>query len=440
MPIRDFIVTLIVIGAVPLILVRPHIGILVWSWLAYMQPQRLAWGFAKTAHLSDIVGVAALVAWLFSPEPKRIPWHPVSVILLIFTAWTCLTTVFALVPEFAYGKWEQAMKIMLMAFVTMMVMQSRERLHALVWVIVVSIGFYGIKGGIFSILTGGEHLVYGPGRSFIGANNALALALIMVLPLMGYLQLHTAQPLVRYGLIAAMLLSLTAIAASYSRGAVVAGVAMLLYLWLKSRRKVLVSMLLVGAVGVGLVFMPPKWLDRVETIQNYEQDGAVQGRFQAWRFAYNLALERPIVGGGFAVEYDERLFLRYSPDAFRARSFHSNYFEVLGQHGFVGLVLYLMLGVASLLCGTRIIRRTRGSADLAWARDLAAMTQVSIIGYAVGGLFLNKAFFDLFYSLVAIMVLTDLLVARAIAEAPAPQEMRQRVPVVSGVGSYRAQS
>jgi hypothetical protein len=68
------------------------------------------------------------------------------------------------------------------------------------------------------------------------------------------------------------------------------------------------------------------------------------------------------------------------------------------------------------------------------------MTQVSIIGYAVGGLFLNKAFFDLFYSLVAIMVLTDLLVARAIAEAPAPQEMRQRVPVVSGVGSYRAQS
>ena len=47
-----------------------------------------------------------------------------------------------------------------------------------------------------------------------------------------------------------------------------------------------------------------------------------------------------------------------------------------------------------------------------WARNLAAMLQVSIVGYAVGGAFLGLAYFDLYYHLVAMMVIAQVVANR----------------------------
>ena len=416
MPLRDFLVTLIIFGSLPIILAKPHVGVLVWTWLAYMNPQRFTWGFAYDFRFSLIVGVVTILAWLFSREPKRLPSTPVIVLLVLFTLWICVTSLTALVPDQAYIKWTWVMKMLLMTYITLFLMQDRDRLNALIWVIVVSVGFFGIKAGIFVLLTGGQWLTYGPPGTFLGSNNALALALIMVLPLMRYLQLQTERTWVRWGLAGAMFLSLFSVLASYSRGAAVALVAMLLVLWIKSRRRALVAALVVALMVVGIFFMPEKWTDRIRSIEHYEQDSSAQGRFDAWRFAFNLAKARPIVGGGFEVYGDDALFFRYSPGATKSRSFHSNYFEVMGEHGFVGLALYLALGAAAFLTGTWVSRRTRNHPDLGWARDLAVMTQVSLVGYAVGGVFLNKAYFDLYYHLVTILVLTRVLVARELAE------------------------
>ena len=88
---------------------------------------------------------------------------------------------------------------MLMTFISMILINSRERVHALVWIIVASLGFYGAKGGVFTLLGGGEQRVWGPANSFIADNNALALALIMTLPLMRYLQLQSKSPYIRWG-------------------------------------------------------------------------------------------------------------------------------------------------------------------------------------------------------------------------------------------------
>ena len=94
-----------------------------------------------------------------------------------------------------------------MIFVAMMLITNRERLHVLVWTIALSLGFYGVKGGIFTILHGGAHRVYGPEGSFFGDNNETGLALAMTVPLMYYLYRTSTHRFVRWGLIAAMMLT-----------------------------------------------------------------------------------------------------------------------------------------------------------------------------------------------------------------------------------------
>ena len=68
-----------------------------------------------------------------------------------------------------------------------------------------SIGFFGIKGGIFTLLTGGIKPVGGADNAYFSDNNLLAVALLMTIPLMRYLQLTSGQRVVRWGLMGAIL-------------------------------------------------------------------------------------------------------------------------------------------------------------------------------------------------------------------------------------------
>ncbi len=407
---RDLLVTLLIFGSIPVILVKPHVGVLVFSWISYMNPHRLTWGFAYNFHFALLVGATTIFAWLLSRESKRLPWTPVTVLLVAFTAWISITTYFATYPDAAYAKWDQTIKILIFnGFVTLGLMGSKERLNALIWVIVVSIGFFGVKGGIFTLLGGGAFHVYGPEGSFIGENNSLALALLTVLPLMRYLQLNTRLWWINWGLTAAMLLSLIAVLGSQSRGAFVGLTVMLLAFFIKSRKRLLISIGAVLVVALSISFMPEEWHTRMETIVEYQDDPSTQGRFEAWEFGFNVAKDHPIVGGGFGV-------FRGNTGEGRSwgRPAHSIYFQVLGEHGFVGLVLYLFLGAATFMAGSSIIRRTRGKQELTWARDLAGMTQVSLVTFGTAGAFLSLAYFDLVYHLVVIMVITSVLTREAL--------------------------
>jgi probable O-glycosylation ligase (exosortase A-associated) len=156
--------------------------------------------------------------------------------------------------------------------------------------------------------------------------------------------------------------------------------------------------------------MPEAWWDRMATIETYQQDDSAQGRFDAWTFALKLALDYPLTGGGFRVFYDSDIFLSYVPDAPTSRNAHSIYFEVLGENGFVGLAIFLALLSTAMLTCQRIVRQSRGHPELAWADQLARMIFVSLTGYATAGAFLNLGFFDLYYTILAILVATDRVV------------------------------
>jgi probable O-glycosylation ligase (exosortase A-associated) len=201
---RDILVTLIVFGSLPYILKRPHLGILLWGWLAYMNPHKLSYGFAHNFPFSLTVALVILIGLFFSKEPKKIPWTIELRILVIFIVWMFITTLNSMYPDLAWKQWDKVWKIQLMTFITIILMQDKWRVQAMIWVIALSLGFYGFKGGIFTVLTGGAYAVYGPSGTFIYGNNEIGLALIMTIPLIRYLQLITTQPFIRQGLLITM--------------------------------------------------------------------------------------------------------------------------------------------------------------------------------------------------------------------------------------------
>jgi probable O-glycosylation ligase (exosortase A-associated) len=161
--------------------------------------------------------------------------------------------------------------------------------------------------------------------------------------------------------------------------------------------------------------MPDEFYERMDTIKTYNQDASAMGRINAWTFAWNLALDRPIVGGGFNT-FDPELFKQYAPNPLDFHDAHSIYFEMLAEHGFVGLGLFIALFVAAFRNAGWLRRQAQDRPDLRWAGDLGSMVQVCIAGYAVGGAFLGLAYFDLPYHFVAFVVLARLFVERELAD------------------------
>lgn len=412
---RDLLVTAVIFGLLPLILYRPFLGVLAWAWVGYMNPHRLTWGFAYDMPFAQLIAIATLVGLVVTRNRRAIPFTGTTLVWIALALWMTVTTVFAIFPEYAQAEWDRTMKIQLLSFVTIILTCTRMQINSLVAVIALSLGFYGVKGGIFAVATGGNYRVYGPPESFIGDNNSIALALIMALPLLRYLQMNAPTRAIRMCFLGAIPLTALAILATHSRGALVAMIVTLFVLAWKSRGKLWLLLILPIAIPLMWSFMPEHWHERMEGITRYEQDSSAMGRVNAWWFAWRLALDRPLLGGGFDT-FDPYLFRIYAPDPTDFHDSHSIYFEMLAEHGFVGLGLYLLLGILAFRTASEIIRATRESEETLWARDLAAMVQVSIVGYATGGAFLGLAYFDLYYHLLAILVVLKRLLQEDEAE------------------------
>jgi len=413
---RDIVLVLIVGGLLPYILMRPQVGIYAWSWLGYMNPHRLTWGFAYSLPFAQAVALATLLSILFSKQPKRIPMTGLTVLWIIFLVWLLITTIFALNPDASWVQFEKVMKIQLVTFLTMMLIRTKKEVNILIWVIALSLGFYGIKGGVFTLQSLGGARVWGPTGSFIEDNNALAVALLMVLPLFHYLRLQTKQKIIRYMLLGAMLLIVISAIGTQSRGALIAVGTVAFYFWLKSKHKLLTGMTLVVVAAAIFNFMPQSWHDRMDTIVNYEEDGSAMGRINAWTVAYRLANDS-VVGGGLNF-WSQQVSDWYLPGV-KFQAAHSIYFSVLGELGWIGLILFLLILFQAWRTASYLVKQHRDKAESKWVADLASMIRLSLLAYMSGGAFLSLSYFDLPWHLAAI-----LLVLRKHIHPPIIEELR----------------
>ena len=412
---RDVILTAIVFGLVPFFFTNPVLGTYVWAWLGMMSPHRSTYGFAYDLPFAYIVAIATLVSFSFSKQRRPLPVNAITVVLLLLLCWMCITSVFALnTAEEVLERVIFVGKIQLMLFVTMMLVRGRRDIERLIWVVTFSIGFYGIRGGIFTVLTGGSDRVYGPPGSFLEENNGLAIALVMMVPFVFYLYQVTKRKLLRQGLLFCLVTMGFSILGSQSRGALLALQTMTTMLGLKSQRPVRVTILLAVLVGLAIAFMPDSWTSRMETIQTYEADNSAMSRVYTWQTLWNVALDRPIVGAGFRAD-TPAIFARYAPfdgstifhngGVFVA---HSIYFQALGEHGFPGLILFVMLGLVTWRKAGQLTKLTQGDPEFGnWVPLLMPMVQVSLLGFAVGGAFLSMMQFDIPYYIIGYVVMVD---------------------------------
>lgn len=425
---RDVLITLIVFGSLPYIFKRPYIGAIMWIWISVMSPHSQGWDFARSFPFAAIIAAVTVVSVIVTKGEKNLPASPVTWTFIGFVLWISVTSLFAIHPELIGGQLIKVYKIMGMTLLLMMIVRERRHVELAIWTIVISIGYYGVKGGIFSIRTGGSARVWGPEGTFIEGNNEIALALVMVIPLMYYLLITTARNRwVRYAFYAAMFLCALAALASYSRGALLAIAAMAAFLWWKSKEKLTLGLVLGLAIPVLLMIMPSQWYQRMDTINTYQEDASAMGRVNAWRMAFNLASDR-LFGGGFEI-YDAAVFRMYAPVPEDIHAAHSIYFQVLGEHGFIGLAIYLMLGVLTWRTGGWIIKHSAAAPDLKWANNLATMIQVSMLGFAVGGAFLSLAYFDVPYYLMTAMLAMRVLVQNKLQAASQAHPAARAVPI-----------
>lgn len=413
---RDIFVTLLILGPALFAFSRPWLGVALYTFVSVGVPHQLAWGFASQLPFAQIMAIVVLLSLVFSREPKRFPIAGLTVAMLAFFAWMTVTTLFALEPELSWEKWYLVLKVMLMVFVALVVVRERKHIEWLVGALVLSVGFYGVKGGLWTLMTGGGGRVYGPPGGFISENNSLALAIVMTVPLVYYFYLRVDHRWVKLGLTLMMILCSASALGSFSRGALLAISAMAVMLWWKSKQKVVLLLGLMLLVPLLLAVMPKEWDERMSTIQTYQKDSSAMSRLMAWETMFNIARDRPLVGGGFIVSsgWIYRIYSPYSDSDSDSGSpvAHSIYFGMLGEHGFVGLGIFLIMGWLSLRTADRIINATKLIPDLCWANDLARMIKVSLVGFAVGGAFLSMQYFEMPYFLMVLLTAMHILVER----------------------------
>ena len=413
-----------IVGVLALVaLSRPWIGVMGWTLISIMNPHRYSWA-ASRLPLAAVIALATLIGLLITRDRRASPFAAPTVVLFAFMAWISLTFPFSFSVDQSYEMWDRVMKIDLMIIVATVALTRRMHVMALAWVLVGSIGIFGFKGGIFTLLHGGVYRVWGPPDSFIEGNNELALALVMTIPLMRFLQLQAGSRLVAHGLTALMLLSAIAAIGTQSRGALLAIGAMALMMFMRGGGRKLWLGAAVIVAGIAIVaFMPSAWENRMSTIIDYEKDSSAMGRINAWWMAWHLATNNPL-GGGFAI-YDATTFARYAPNPQDIHAAHSIYFQVLGEHGFVGLVLFLMIWALVWRWANWLRHHARGPQNR-WAADLGSLCQVSIVAYAVGGAFLSLAYFDLPYNLLVLLVVARRIVAQQANEAALIEQEQPR--------------
>lgn len=411
---RDLLIILLFSWGSLVALRHPYIAALLWTWIGLMNPHRLGWGFAYSMPFAMAAG--ALLAFSMLINAKQVRWnftYPTP-LLLVFIAWMGITTLFAIFAQESFSRYVDILKVLLMLLPIAAVIRTRDQIIGFVFVITASIVFFGIKGGLFTLASGGNFRVWGPPSSVIEGNNELAVALIITVPLVYFLATQASilksLPIIsrvsekwtkRLSYLA-MFLSLIAALGSHSRGALLAMLSMGAVLWWRSKAKGALAVVALVMGLIGTAFMPEQWTSRMNTIQTYEEDASAMGRINAWTMAVNIANDR-LTGAGFVTD-SPVIYQSYAPNPNFVIVAHSIYFQVLGEHGYIGLLLYLAFWISTYVLAGRINRETAGKPELGWANTLASMCKVSLIGFAVGGAFLSLAYWDMpFYIFVALI-------------------------------------
>jgi putative inorganic carbon (HCO3(-)) transporter len=397
---------------------KPWTGVIGLALLGAMHPQSYGGEWAARLPVYKVLFVVTCLAAALEFRRLR-QWPTLSfdwrlvVLGLLFADFT-LTTWYAILPDTARGRLIEVSMLLPPLLLALILLDTRQKLFAAVVATAAGVALVALKGGWWAIITGFSDRVYGPPTSQIGGNNEFAVALAMTIPLLVFWRRQVADRILRATLVGAIGLCYVAALTSWSRGGLLALVAMSVLLVWHSRHKMLALVLLAAGVALTLGVMSEKWQDRMESIATYQSDQSFQGRLDSWETGLAYVKHDPWTGSGF----DGWRYLTASPkgkNGLSQRDWHSAYVEMLAEHGVPGFALWTLLLAGTLVELTRLAERGRRTGD-PWLADSGAMLRAAIVAYLVGGLTLGIATWELLFQL-----LTYALVAKALATAAPPQ-------------------
>lgn len=405
MELAGLLLALLIFASLPLCVWKPWIGMLIFLWLCILTPQHLVSGFAYHFRFALVVAIAILLGLPFtrdrSPLPRTAEVYLIGALWFVFVLSTSFT---AIQPERASAAIVRVSKIFLMVGVTLVLFRDRRKLRLLLLVVAGSIGVLGFAGGLFALVTRGQETLWGPPESILADSNTLAFALTMALPFFVFLRYDAERAWARHLLLAVFGLSIVAVLATYSRGGMIV---LLVTLGLIAIRTFKGDRVVVAVAAIALsttLLTPPRWQRRVLTVTALSQDDSANQRARSAYVAMRLGLDHPLLGVGFE-PFSPDVYEHYIPGYSDYHNAHNHYLQLLAEHGFTGALLFLALLASMLAHLQRIKREARGDPGQRWIHHCASALEISLAAYALGGVFLNRPYFEPFYQLVAATVL-----------------------------------
>jgi len=448
-----FLAALLLMG-----LKRPFLWVLAYIYVDIVAPQKIGWGFMTALPASMLVFVAAFGGWLLLDGKKGTQFTFRQFLMALLLAWCAYTTLGADFPEEAATKWSWVWKSLVFAIFLPLTLRTRLRIEATALIMVLSAGSIIISAGIKTVLSGGG---YGALQSYVGDNtglyegSTLSMVAISIIPLIVWLARHgTVFPpdwrVKIYAVCLCFACLLVPVGTQTRTGLVCIAVLGVLSLRYVKQRFLVLG--LMGALGVmAIPFLPQSYLERMSTLTNHQSDESASTRIAVWKWTLDYVGDNPSGGGfdaflGNSFKYRTRhvdesgstASVEYVDVVDEGRAYHSAYFEVLGEQGWPGLFLWMLLqglGLIQLEIVMRRLRKSKKPQDLSYA-SLANALQAGHIIYLVGALFVGIAYQPFIYMLVALQIALVLQVKReAKARLPAhPARARRELSPV-GVAS-----
>ena len=439
----DLFLCAFLLGFLALGLRRPFLWVLAYLYVDIVAPQKVSWGILAMLPVSLIVFVLAFGGWIAADDKRDSRFGFRQVLLVILLAYCGATTLGAEFVEPAAEKWAWVWRALVFAAFLPLTLRTRLRFEATALTLVLSLSTLVVIGGIKTLGGGGG---YGTLRLLVNDNTGLnegsiiSTVAIAVIPLIVWLARHGTvfRPDWRvrtYAAALAFACLLIPIGTQARTGLLC--VAVLALMALRTMRHRLLFIALAGAAAlVAIPFLPQSYTARMSTIENHASDQSASTRLAVWAWTLDYAKDHPF-GGGFEAYRGNKLSIdlvdtersanttavEVSTVEDRGRAFHSSYFEMLGEQGWPGLALWLLLhglGVWQMEAVYRRFRRTQ-DADSAWIAPLAGALQQAQVVYLVGSAFVGIAFQPFCYMIVALQCgLWSWVRRREAAAAPRP--------------------
>jgi probable O-glycosylation ligase (exosortase A-associated) len=394
---------------------NPFLGLCGWVWTIMAVPKNMLWGFSADIRFTYLLAIATIIGMFFDKDPlRKSPWNGLSILMLIFLAQTALSNMFTLgSSDASWTVWGDFFKAILFSSLAVMLLTTKNRIDTFIYALLLGIGFNIFFEGLKFLATGGSYKIIGIPNSMMTDNNLFALGILMALPLYLYVIPQVRHKYLKLGFTGLAGLSGVCVIGSFSRGGFIGLVIVTWLIFIKSKQKIVFIIFAIVFASSAIYVASDKWNERIQTIENADQDSSFLGRVTSWKLATLAAIDNPILGVGqdslqhlhvwhlyyYDIEKFDFITKKNTPQNV-PKAAHSIYFQVLGDAGFVGLLLFLLILFKSFFLSRKLARKGK----LDWIKSLAkAINTILIVFMASGGL-LSLAYYDLFYVLIALII------------------------------------